>query len=393
MNKSLIQESFDKLKRYCEEENFKGWDPYDGLNSQIFNAIPFLNKSRLIRLLWIQFFKRSPFNFRNFFLIKKDYNPKGLGLFLLGYCNLYRIEPKTEYLDKIKFLAEKVISLQTKGYSGACWGYNFPWQAKAFYQPRYFPTVVATSFISCALLDAFEITGEQKYYDIAVSSADFVLKDLNRTYNGNGDFCFSYSPSDKTQVFNASLLASRLLARIFYYTKEKHLIVEAEKSVAYCINHQGADGSWSYGLADFQKWIDNFHTGYNLQCLYDYAQYSGDLSFIQQTQKGLKYYLETFFTEKGETKYYNNKLFPIDIHNPAQIIATLKAANKFSENIDLINKVLDVAISEMQDKQGYFYYQKKKNAFSKIPYIRWAQAWMFYALSEYLFQIKNQNTK
>ena len=58
MNKSLIQESFDKLKRYCEEENFKGWDPYDGLNSQIFNAIPFLNKSRLIRLLWIQFFKQ-----------------------------------------------------------------------------------------------------------------------------------------------------------------------------------------------------------------------------------------------------------------------------------------------------------------------------------------------
>ena len=32
----LVTESFIKLKNYCEEENFKGWDPYDGLNSRFF---------------------------------------------------------------------------------------------------------------------------------------------------------------------------------------------------------------------------------------------------------------------------------------------------------------------------------------------------------------------
>ena len=26
--------SFKKLKQYCEDEGFKGWDPYDGLNSK-----------------------------------------------------------------------------------------------------------------------------------------------------------------------------------------------------------------------------------------------------------------------------------------------------------------------------------------------------------------------
>ena len=34
-------ESFKKLKTYCEVEKFKGWDPYDGLNSRIFQALPF----------------------------------------------------------------------------------------------------------------------------------------------------------------------------------------------------------------------------------------------------------------------------------------------------------------------------------------------------------------
>ena len=30
-----IDNSFNKLKTYCEKEQFKGWDPYDGLNSKI----------------------------------------------------------------------------------------------------------------------------------------------------------------------------------------------------------------------------------------------------------------------------------------------------------------------------------------------------------------------
>lgn len=43
----------------------------------------------------------------------------------------------------------------------------------------------------------------------------------------------------------------------------------------------------------------------------------------------------------------------------------------------------------MQDPKGYFYYQLKKNFNSKIPYMRWAQAWMFYAFTEFLL---NENT-
>ena len=57
-----IQESFLKLKTYCEKENFAGWDPYDGLNSKFFQAMPFVKNSRLMRLVWIQFFKKSPMN-------------------------------------------------------------------------------------------------------------------------------------------------------------------------------------------------------------------------------------------------------------------------------------------------------------------------------------------
>lgn len=383
-----IKISFGKLKTYCENEGFKGWDPYDGLNSTIFQKLPF-KKISLARLAWIQFFKKSPLNFRNLLLVKKDYNAKGLGLFLTGYCNLYKIEPKEEYLTQIKFLSNKILSLQTQGYSGSCWGYNFDWQARAFFQPKHTPTVVATTFIAYALLDAYEITGDKKLLDTARSACNFVLNDLNKTLDKEGGFAFSYSPIDKTQVFNASLLGTRLLARVYSYTKEKILIENARKSVVFCVNYQKSDGSWAYSPLPFHQWIDNFHTGYNLECIFEYQKYSGDTSFNTSLEKGMHYYLNTFFEKDGTPRYYNNSVYPIDIHAPAQLVVTLYRMNQLNSNIDLVNKVLSWTLKNMQTNEGYFIYQINKYYSSTIPYIRWAQSWMFFSLSFYLLHVNS----
>ena len=383
-----IEESFERLKRYCEKQEFKGWDPYDGLTSKIFRAVPFLSDNRFSRLAWIQFFKKSPFNLRNVAIIPKEYNSKGLSLFLTGYCNLYRLEPDQEKFALINTLAKKIIHLQSKGYSGSCWGYYFDWQARAFFQPANTPTVVATSFAVDALLNAYEITGEQSFLNTALSSADFVLKDLNRTYDEEGNFSFSYSPIDQTQVFNASLLGARLLSRIYSYTKNDQLKSEASKAVQFACRHQQLNGAWSYGTLPFHNWVDNFHTGFNLECIYEYEKYTDDDSFQTNVERGFTYYINTFFCEDGSSKYYNNQLYPIDIHSPAQLIATLAKMNRLSDYRPIAEKVLKWTIEHMQDQEGYFYYQKKKWLSSKIPYMRWAQAWMFYSMSFYLFLTK-----
>jgi rhamnogalacturonyl hydrolase YesR len=379
--------SFNKLKNYCEKENFKGWDPYDGLNSKIFNTL-YLNKVQFFRLAWIQLFKRNPINLRNLFLIDKEYNPKGLGLFLTGYCNLYKVEKKEEYLNYIIFLADKLIELQSKGYSGSCWGYNFDWQSRAFFLPKTTPTVVATSFISSALLDAYDITKEERYLNTAISSTKFIINDLNRTSKKEG-FIFSYSPYDNTRVYNASLLGSKLLARVYSYTKDISLLKIAKDSVTACANTQREDGAWIYGELKIQDWVDSFHTGYNLECIYDYQKFTGDNSFDVVIEKGLKYYLQNFFLEDGTPKYYDNKTYPIDVHAPAQFVATLYKLNQLKNNKELVDKVINWTINNMQDEKGYFYYQLKPSKSSKIPYMRWAQAWMFYSFTYYFLEFNN----
>jgi rhamnogalacturonyl hydrolase YesR len=175
---------------------------------------------------------------------------------------------------------------------------------------------------------------------------------------------------------------------VYSFTGEKELIAEAKKPVVFCCNFQRSDGSWGYGTLPFHQWVDNFHTGYNLECISDYMKFSGDNEYEEQVDKGFKYYINTFFTDTGIPMYYNNSIYPIDIHAPAQLVITLTKLNKFSEHKKLLDKVLRWTIDNMQSDEGYFYYQINKHFSSHIPYIRWAQAWMFYALATYLFKNK-----
>ena len=377
-----IFNSFIKLKNYCEKNNFSGWDPYDGLNSKLIRVLQ-LHKSKFLRIAIIQFNKKSPINFRRILLTPKDENPKALALFLSAYCNLYKINSNPEYLPTINYLANKITLLQSKGYSGACWGYNFDWQSRAFFLPKYTPTVVATSFVAYSLIDAYEVTGNETYLKTAISSKDFIINDLKRT-NVNNGFIFSYSPIDNSVVYNASLLGSRLLSRIYSFTSEKHLIDIARKSVLACAEAQNEDGSWKYGAMEIQSWIDSFHTGFNIESLYDYQKYSADTNFNKVLEKGLEFYRKHFFLENGIPKYYHNKTYPIDLHALAEYIRVMYITNKIAEEKQIIEKALNWSIENMQSAKGYFYFQKNKYFTIKIPYMRWPQAWMMYGISHYL---------
>lgn len=390
-----VDEILARLKTYCEKEDYKGWDPYDGLNSRLLNRLPWIGKNRLVRLVWIQAFKKNPLNLRGIAGVDKGLNPKGLGLFLSAYCHLYKDDNNSSHIESITLLADKLLELKSTGYSGPCWGYNFDWQAKAFFQPKYSPTVVASAYVGYALLDAWEITGNDIYKNEAVDIAKFIINDLNRSYDKDGDFAFSYSPLDHTRVINASLLGTKMLSRIYSITGDISLLDPAAKSAAFCCKLQNEDGSWPYGTLPYHQWIDNFHTGFNIECLNDYQKFTGDNSFSSNIDKGLAYYMENFFTPEGMPKYYNNSLYPVDVHSAAQLIVTIYKIGKYDKYSQVINRVISWITENMYDKKGYFYFQAYRLYKIKIPYMRWSQAWMFYALALFrtMYEMPAQKTK
>jgi len=388
----MFIESFLKLKAYCEEEKYKGWDPYDGLNSKILQTILPLKSSAILRLIVIQTFKRSPWNLRPFFIVPKDYNAKGIGLFLQGYCNILKvcekipeIGTKEEITQQIHILAKLLISLRSKGYHGSCWGYNFDWQSRRlFLFPAYCPTVVATNFCSTALMSAYEVTGKKEYLDVALNSANFILNDLHLD-DYEGEKMISYSPLHGNDlVSNASLLGSKVLAYCYKYTKNEEYLKVARSSVRACCKGQRAEGAWTYSQVPPKLWVDSFHTGYNLDGLIAYEESTGDKDYHENIERGFDYYIKNFFNKDGSPKYYDNQQYPIDIHCPGQLLVTLHRLHKFDEYSEMADKVLKWTIQNMQDEKGYFYYQLKKGISSKIPYMRWSNAFMFYAMSYYL---------
>ena len=384
MNLEKINNSFNKLKCYCEDASFKGYDPYDGLNSKLFRQIPILKKSVFAKLCWIQFFKKSPVNFRKLAWVEPGFNSKAVGLFLSTYCEMYKFSPVKETFNKMNYLVEKLLYLKSNQYSNSSWGYNFDWQSRAFYQPANTPNIVTSSFVANAILDMYDITGDEKLLLEVRSTGDFIINDLNRTFDKSGNIAFSYSPLDYSVVYNASLLGARLLARIYSKTQEIELLNISKSVLKYCCQKQNTNGSWSYGTFSFHKWIDNFHTGYNLECISDYAKFTNDNSFNQNLTLGFDYYINNFFTEQGLPKYYNNNLYPIDIHSSAQLVITLHKLDKMDEYKALLDKLLNWTIDNMQSKNGSFFYQKKKYYTIKIPYMRWSQAWMMLSMSIYL---------
>jgi len=160
----------NKLLAYCEANNWAGYDPYDALNSKIFTALPFLN-SRIPRLAFTQALKRSPFNIRRLALIPKVENPKGTGLFLDALLNIDKVS-SLRHDELIARMVDKLCALRSAGTPHWCWGYSFPWQTRTIVVPRWAPNAVCTSFVSNAMLNAFEQFQNSRLLEIAVSAGD-----------------------------------------------------------------------------------------------------------------------------------------------------------------------------------------------------------------------------
>ena len=354
-------------------ENYQGWGNFDGLSSKVFRKTPFY-KSSFFRLVWTQFFKRSPVNFRRLALVPKNYNTKGLGLFASGLIL------RDDY-EEAEFLLNILKKLVCSEYSGMSWGYDFDWQTRSGYTPAGVPTIVATVFVANAFLDYFNKTKGVAYLEVAKKASEFIIENLV-LFENNRTLCFGYYPGNKVRVHNANMLGASFLARVYQITRDPIYFEKSQKAMTYSIQALNPDFSWVYGDSKYQKFIDNFHTGFNLVALLGWMKYTNETCWGETLKKAYNYFLSTFWLNNGCPKYYHNSLYPIDIHCSAQgIVTCLKLSEYHGKSLPFAFKIAKWAIDNMLDSKGFFYYQKTRFFTNKIPYIRWSQAWMFYALS------------
>lgn len=368
-----------RLLKWAQDRNFEGIDPYDALQSPF---APLLSMgTRYGRIFLTQFFRRSPVNFRALLGIKPGANPKAFALFLESVVRLARQENdadrQCELYDLARSLVRRLLALRSQNASGSAWGYNFPWQNRFQLLPPFTPTIVNTSFAGHALLDYFEATQDEIAIDAARSSANFILRDLNRFADGD-DLCFSYTPLDSNFVHNANLLGASLLARLGRLEKKEALEETALRAYRYSLKRQRPDGSWFYAERERQRWIDSFHTGFNLEAIRRALNLGLLKEYAHAYRRGVEFYAKEFFLPDFTPKYYADRLYLVDVHAPAEAICFFSDEPSYDA---LARNVLQWTMKNMYDKKrGTFYFRKSHITTIKTPYMRWSQAWAFRAL-------------
>ncbi|MDG6224264.1 MAG: hypothetical protein QCI82_01995 [Candidatus Thermoplasmatota archaeon] len=375
--KRIIGSIYQNIKR----NDYKGYDPYDCLNSPIITSF----ENRWIRIASTQLLVYSPINFRSILRIKKDVNPKTMGLLLRALLILKKgkdhdIIPDLE--KEIEFIHSWIIENQNMDYSGPCWGYHFPWQDLHKFIPRYEPSIVVTSFIGHSLIDLYNFDANPELKRTISGIADFIMNDLNIHKDDEG-ICFSYSPHDNNVVHNANILGSSYLFRAGTVLKKDDILEIAEKALNFTLSKQNADGSWYYSIdpstGKFRKQFD-FHQGFILDGLRSIWEIDKDERILPRIEKGLRFYIKTI-DDRGRTYYRYPRKWPIDIHNQAQAMITLKDnSSMFPFVRDKFEKVLSWTLKRMIRSDGRTRHQVWPIIKNNNDYTRWGDSWILLAL-------------
>jgi rhamnogalacturonyl hydrolase YesR len=381
-----LEDSIDRLLRWVEACDYKGYEPADG-NASPLHALTCGN-AFLQRILQ-QLVLRSPINIRPLLGIRPMESPQARGYMASGYILLYQLTGRQHFRDRAAVCLDWLERNKSPGYREYSWGNNFSYATRSGKLPRREPIIVWTVFNGFAFLDAWEALQDSKYLEVALSVRDWILR-LPREQTSRGD-CLSYHAFKQTSIHNSNMLGAAMLARTARLTGDRRGLEMAADAMRYSCTRQLPTGGWLYGEAANHEWIDNFHTGYNLDALKCYMECTGDNRFADNLDRGYRFFKDHFFDSEGRARYYHNKTYPVDIQCAAQAIDTLAGfAEKDPAALSLALKIAGWTIHNMQDRAGYFYYRHLGWTRVTTPLMHWGQGTMFKALAHLLSKMKNR---
>lgn len=381
-----------KLLGWMEANGWKGYDPYDIKGHRW--VIGIIKKKSvffiLLRELVFEFFYSFPVLSRKLLNIKPTVNAKAMGLMARAYLDLHQTTGDKKFFTQsqecLNWLDEN-ISAQGPGIK---WGYPFDWQSTAFI-PKGTPNGIVTTAVGDAYWAWYAFTAEKKYLSTCVEIGRF-LESLPQDKLSEDKICFSYTPLFTNHVHNLNLFVAEFLLKVGYEVNNEQWIAAGNKAVNYTLADQRADGSFDYNGSPEkpQNFIDNYHTGFVLRMLFSVWKITGRTDVYEALTKCYNHYLANFFEQNTIPWLKPHQKYRIDIHSCAESINCLAELSElFPQGMETARNVLHWTTENLQDSQGYFYYGINKSRIfkftykSKIAYIRWAQAWMLKAMSNF----------
>ncbi len=309
------------MRRWVEARDYKGYDPGDGLTSFL-RPLTFGNifAERLLQ----QFIWKSPINVRPFVGVVPLDSTKGRGFMAWGYLLLHQCFQHSVDADRERQCLDWLDQHREPGQAGHCWGNHFDFTTRSGRMTAHTPTIVWSGLIKRRRFGGLratqrgKVSGHRREH-LHVGARSPQGEDRQRQL-------LELLPVSRRARCTIPISSARaLLARTWKHRKKEEYLAVAREAVLYSCSRQLPDGSWWYGEEEKYHWIDNFHTGYNLDSIKRFTDSTGDTTFRENLEAGYRYFKATFFEASGCPKYYHNRTFPVDIQCAAQAVEHLCA--------------------------------------------------------------------
>jgi hypothetical protein len=402
----------DKFAAWLDDHGYASYDPYDVWGTRY---------GRAARRL---FYQKNPAGFvmtaplilmeivcpslRRLF-VRKDRFPTADAQLALAFLNLHeatqsrqgtgtnrplraaQARPRGTWLMKARSLAEEILEQSVPGYGGFCWGYPFDWQNVNGLMPKGTPHITATPYCYEVFTRLFDVTGEERYLEVARSIAAFVFEDLKDTPTGIDAAASSYTPNDCGKVVNASAYRAFVLFDAARRFQNDAFRSKAWKNVRFILQSQQADGSWLYAIDNpAEAFIDHFHTCFVLKNLHKLNRYAQSADVEQAVRHGYEWYQSALFDAEDNPRSFaiapRLQIVRLEMYNMAEAISLgVLLRNEIPGAFAQAESLAARLVRDYQLPAGHWvtriYLGGSRHT---VPFLRWPQAQLFLALTNLL---------
>lgn len=379
MQQDQTRRVMEQTLAYGREREYTGPDYADGMSSRFLQALPVDNK-------WVnaavqETVKRAPVNLRPLFLVPQRRNYKGAALFAMANLNAHRETGEQRYRSEARDLLDWLVANGARGYAGFAVGHPHALQGFERKWEAHEPSVVSTSYAVRALLAGADL--DEEYAETASTAAEFLFHDLDYEEVDTGARV-KYKPTDDGDYYtlNANALGARMLADLYDHFGDDELRTGATEILDYVVANQHEKGGWEYRDPPSASHLsmDNFHNGFIVESLLRYHAVFDSTRYEDALGRAVEFYREVLFDADGAPNFDEEETYPRDIHACAQGILVYT----YLGDLEFAGRILEWTLSNLYAGDGRFYFRKGRYYTKRITLMRWCEAWMAYAVSEYL---------
>ncbi len=380
-------EVLDATLEYARRRDYVGPDYGDGLSSRLLQGLPFEN--RWLNLAVQETVKRAPVDIRPLFLVEERRNYKGAALFAMANLNYHELTANRRSSVDVGFdptaeakrLADWLVDERCTGYSGFCGGHRHEIQHLHTKGVPNDADIVSTAYAVKALLRAAHL--DEEYADLARTATSFLVEDLNyREVPAGAKIDYHMNHPSDSYTINAAALGAQMLVDLYERFGDDDLRERATKILDHVAAHQTDLGGWPYRIPASSSHLsmDNHHNGFVVESFQRYRDVVDADRYADTLADALEFYRHELFEPNGAPNFDEENAYPRDIHASTQGLLVFTREG----NLEFAERILRWVLANLQVEEGRFYYRRYRYHTKRVTLMRWCQAWMAYALSEFL---------